>query len=247
MMKITVLGYYGGYPFNGDGTSSYLVQTETFNLLLDCGSGALIELENHLDPLQLDAVILTHYHADHIADVGVLQHYWQLAKGNKKKPILPIYGHSLDQQNFERLNWPNATKACAYQVGQKLDLGPLSITFFEVKHPVKTFAMRIMNSMTKENFVFTGDTTTIDGLAEFSKDTDLLITDTNFLDKPDGPKWHLTASESGELAKNANTKLLMMSHLPQHVSTNDLIESAQKKAGLIKVVTAYKGMVTEID
>lgn len=91
-MKITVLGYYGGYPFNGDGTSSYLVQSDDFNLLLDCGSGALIELEKHLDPLQLDAVVLTHYHADHIADVGVLQHYWQLAPGIKKSQFCQFMG-----------------------------------------------------------------------------------------------------------------------------------------------------------
>ena len=40
-MKVTVLGYYGGYPDNGIATSGYLIQTEKINLLLDCGSGVL--------------------------------------------------------------------------------------------------------------------------------------------------------------------------------------------------------------
>lgn len=245
-MKITVLGYYGGYPFNGDGTSSYLVQSDDFNLLLDCGSGALIELEKHLDPLQLDAVVLTHYHADHIADVGVLQHYWQLAPGIKKKPILPIYGHSFDQPNFDRLNWPNSTAAHSYNVNQNLTLGPLELSFFEVKHPVRTFAVRIIDRPSGKNFVFTADTTTIEGLASFAKKTNLLITDTNFLEVPSGPKWHLTAAESGQLASDAKVDSLLLSHLPQHIEKSKLIDAAKQNMGSIKISVAQKGLVINL-
>ncbi|MBA1394328.1 MBL fold metallo-hydrolase, partial [Lactobacillus sp. XV13L] len=91
-MKLTVLGYYGGYSYRGQGTSGYLLQDQGFNLLLDCGSGVLNSLESVLDPLQLDAVLLTHYHHDHTADLGVLQYYWQLKSGSKKHLELPIYG-----------------------------------------------------------------------------------------------------------------------------------------------------------
>lgn len=38
-MKLTVLGYYGGYPYDGVGTSSYLITAGDYHLLLDCGSG----------------------------------------------------------------------------------------------------------------------------------------------------------------------------------------------------------------
>ncbi|MEG0781710.1 MBL fold metallo-hydrolase, partial [Carnobacterium sp.] len=72
-MKLTILGYWGGYPINNEGTSSYLVESEGYHLLIDAGSASLISLENHLDPLELDAVILSHYHHDHVADIGVLQ------------------------------------------------------------------------------------------------------------------------------------------------------------------------------
>ena len=70
-MKLTVLGCLGAYPYEGQGTSSYLLQADGFNLLLDAGSSTLVELEKELDPLDLDAVILSHYHHDHIADLGV--------------------------------------------------------------------------------------------------------------------------------------------------------------------------------
>ena len=72
-MKITVLGCLGAYPYNGEGTTGYLVESEGFHLLLDAGSTTLVQLEKILDPLDLDAVFLTHYHHDHFADLGVLK------------------------------------------------------------------------------------------------------------------------------------------------------------------------------
>lgn len=72
-MKLTVLGYYGGYPTNNIGTSSYLLESDSFHLLLDAGSYSLLTMEKYVDPLDLDAVLLSHYHHDHIADLGVLQ------------------------------------------------------------------------------------------------------------------------------------------------------------------------------
>lgn len=227
-MKITVIGFYGGYPYNGQATSSYLVQSDDFNLLLDCGSGALIQLEKVLDPLQLDAVILSHYHADHIADVGVLQHYWQLNPGIKKEPLLPIYGHTLDMVNFKRLNWPNSTQAMPYETNQPLDLGPFRITFLPVQHPVDAFAMRIVEKNSGKNFVFTADTRYFSELVKFVQDTDLMISDTNFLSEPKGSKWHLTVPETGKIVNEAHVKRLLMSHLPQNVAASELVKKARE-------------------
>lgn len=36
-MKLTVLGCLGAYPYEGHGTTSYLLQSGEFNLLLDAG------------------------------------------------------------------------------------------------------------------------------------------------------------------------------------------------------------------
>lgn len=228
-MKITVLGFYGGYPYNNEATSSYLIQESGFNLLLDCGSGALLKLENVLDPLQLDAVILSHYHADHIADIGVLQHYWQLRQGIRKEALLPIYGHPFDQPNFEKLNWPNSTVAQAYDVKKTNSIGPFNISFMKTKHPVTAFAMRISNAENK-SMTFTADSADMEEFVDFAQGTDCLITDTNFLTLPEQtPVWHMSAQQSGQLANHSQTKQLIMSHLPQDIAPEKLIKNAQKE------------------
>ena len=71
-MKLTILGFMGGYPAKGVGTTAYLLESENFRLLIDVGSNAILALERHLDPKLLDAVILTHYHPDHIGLVSKL-------------------------------------------------------------------------------------------------------------------------------------------------------------------------------
>ena len=103
-MKLTVIGSWSGYPKANEASSGYLLQHEDYHLLLDCGSGVLSKLQNILAPEQLNGVFITHYHADHIADIGVLQHA-RLITGllGKKMDCLPIYAHDLDKFEFSSL------------------------------------------------------------------------------------------------------------------------------------------------
>lgn len=187
-MEIRILGYYGGYPADGIGTSGYLVTSNGFNLLMDAGSGTLLELEKHLDPLQLDAVLLTHYHHDHTADVGPLQYLWQLRPGDKKEPVLPIYGHTKDPLNFAALTFGTFTKGVGYAGASQLAVGPFDLTFCETEHPVPAFAVRIVERATGKVVVNTSDTRYFAGLAPFAQDADLLMADTNFLNSKPQPR-----------------------------------------------------------
>lgn len=237
-MKVTVLGYYGGYPANGIGTSSYLIESNGFHLLMDCGSGALLSLEKVLDPLQLDAVILSHYHHDHVADVGVLQYYWQLHNERPNQQTLPIYGPTADPLMFGSLTWPHASEGKGYAPADVLNIGPLTISFLPMKHPVPAFGMRIVENPTGETLAFTADTAYIPELVPFVKHADLLMTDTNFFDDKTGTKWHMTAGESGKLAADAQVHQLMLTHLPQEGDLTTLKQEAQAQAGQVPVELA---------
>lgn len=243
-MKLTVLGYLGGYPDHNHGTSSYLLEIDGYKLLIDCGSGALINLENLINPLKLDAVILSHYHADHIADVGVLQYYWQL---HETDHALPIYGNADDQHNFDALSWPNATIKQPYYLDQVLELGPVKITFLKTNHPVPTYAMRIEETKTHKVLVFTADSDYFDELVEFAREADVLMTDTNFPNNVAKPKWHMNAKESAQLALDSRAKKLILTHLPSDERINDIIvETNQIIKDTIPVELASSYLTIEI-
>ncbi|KRK64924.1 beta-lactamase superfamily hydrolase [Companilactobacillus tucceti DSM 20183] len=240
-MLITVLGFYGGYPHNGIGTSGYLLRDDNFNVLIDCGSGVLNVLSNYLDPTDLDAVVLSHYHHDHTADLGVLQYNWLAA--DKDQP-LPIYGHTQDFVNFAQLTEGDATKGIAYNDYEPTNIGPFKFEFLRTIHPVPAYAMRITKG--DETIVYTADTTYFDGLVDFAKGADLLITDTNFPEEVTGRKWHMNTKESGTLAKDAGVKRMMISHLPQNYKKQTLLEQSQKYAGDIPVIRAFQGLEVQV-
>ncbi|UYT09811.1 MBL fold metallo-hydrolase [Lactococcus garvieae] len=240
-MKLTALGVWGGYPTNDSGTASYLLQSEEgFNLLLDAGSRAVTELEHELSPNDLGAIIVSHYHEDHIADLGALRQYRQLQ--TVKPKILPIYGHQENEYEFSKLSLENVSEGIAYDVNNGTSIGPFDIQFLRTVHPVICYAMRIVDRATGQVLVYTGDSGYFAELVDFSKDAAILLADVYFFkDKTNMPN-HLSSVEAGKIAVQANVKKLILTHLPQIGDLQVLRAEAQEVAGNIPVDLAQPHM-----
>ena len=72
-MRLTVVGCSGSVP--GPRLARVLLPREaehegrTWRVVLDLGNGALGALQQHIDPCDVDAVLLSHLHADHCLDL----------------------------------------------------------------------------------------------------------------------------------------------------------------------------------
>lgn len=244
-MKLTILGYLGGYPYKGKGTSSYLLESDGFSLLIDAGSSTLNILQKHLNPLKLDSVILSHYHEDHVADLGVLQYYRQLRGKGKNVPVLPIYGHTEDLESYHRLTLEGISISMPYEERKPLDIGPFSIQFLRTVHPVPCFAMRIKEKQTGKNLVYTGDSGYLEALIPFAFQTDVLLADTYLFAGKEKHLAHLTAKETGEIAQLAQVKQVILSHLPQDGDLQVLKKQTEKEVTNIPVRLASESMMVE--
>lgn len=239
-MKITVVGFWGAYPEENEATSCYLLEKDGFKLLIDCGSGALNQLPKYVDPFDLDALILSHYHQDHIADVGVLQYQFLVQNGIRdQKKKLPIFGHTEDLESFDKLDH-EYTFSKAYDPAAKLRIGPFEIQFLKTIHPVVCYAMRITDG--NHVITYTADSSFTEKFIEFSRDSDLLITDCNFYEGQDGSQaGHMNSTECGLLAKKANVETLILSHHPHFGDRSKLLEETSKHfPGNIEL--AYAGL-----
>jgi ribonuclease BN (tRNA processing enzyme) len=234
-MKLTIIGYWGGYPKKNGASSGYLLEHNGFSLLLDCGSGVLSKLQNVIQPENLDAVFLSHYHSDHIADIGVLQHA-RLIQGflGKQMQTLPIYGHTFDQAEFAKLTYKNITAGVPIDPYQTLVLGPFHITFLKTDHPAVCFAARI--EAEGKSFVYTGDGSYKPELIDFCREADLLLCECNFYGNQDGKQaGHMNSIEAGELAEKAGVKQLCLTHLPHYGDPSELLTEAKTKfTGIIQ-------------
>lgn len=247
-MKITVLGFYGGYPTQGVGTTSYLVESDDYHLLLDVGSASVLELEKHVDPLQLDAVLLSHYHPDHVADLGVLQHVRLLKRDEhgRKAPLLPIYGHDETNDEFAKLTMDGVSQGTAYNHQPEVSIGPFDVTYMKTLHPVPTYAFRIIERETGKVLVFTADSGYLEEFVSFAETADLLITDTNLFKGQERHQVHMTSKECGEIAEKASVKKLVLSHLPQSGDWEQLRKEAKEEVTNTAVLLAEKGLTIEV-
>lgn len=233
-MKLTALGVWGGYPYKDAGTTVYLLTSNSgFNLMIDAGSRAVTELEHEVSPLCIDAVIVSHYHQDHIADLGVLRQYrqlWPKTDPDWDSAILKIYGHNEDTHEFQNLTLDGVSEGIAYDVNGVQKIGPFDITFTKTVHPIICYAMRITERKTGQTLVFTGDTGWFNGLVDFSKDADMLLADVYFFsDKSNMPN-HLSSLEAGRIAREAKVKQLVLTHLPQFGDLEQLRQEAADEA-----------------
>ena len=89
-MRLTVLGCSGSGPGPFSPASGYLITAGDATLVLDLGNGTFGPLQRHADPWQLDAVLFSHLHPDHCADLNPLLRARAMADEPTATP-LPIY------------------------------------------------------------------------------------------------------------------------------------------------------------
>lgn len=234
-VKLTIVGCWGGYPKVNEASTGYFLEHDGFKLMIDFGSGVLAKLQNFVQPEELDALVLSHYHPDHVADIGVLQHA-RLIQGflGKKSPQLPIYGHTQDKQEFAKLTYKNITKGVAFDPEKKLEIGPFTITFLTAVHPVLCYAMRIEAG--GKVLVYTADTSYKEEFISFASGADLLLSECNFYGSQDGKgAGHMNSYDNGRLAQEAGVKQLILTHLPHYGELEQLVNEA---------LTIYQGPIS---
>lgn len=222
-MKLTVIGSMGAYPSADNPSSGYLLQHDGFSMMLDFGSAVYYNLISHIDINDLNAVYLSHYHPDHTADIGVLQHAVKVQTdlGNRHLK-LPIYGRH-GGHFFEKLTYHDYTIGKGISAGKLERIGPFECEFLENDHPEGCLAVRIRTG--GKTIVYTGDTGWYDGLVDFAAGCDLLLCETSLFNRFKGRvPGHLCAEDVGMLAKRAGVKSLALCHFPHFGDPYTLVD-----------------------
>ncbi|MFD0871839.1 MULTISPECIES: MBL fold metallo-hydrolase [Paenibacillus] len=227
-MHITTLGSWGAYPAAQSATSGYLLESGTTRILVDCGSGVLAQLQRYTELEWLDAVVLSHSHTDHIADVYCLQYAIMILTelGKRSRP-LDIYAHIEEPERMESLNYPPYCRAYPIDAGDRLTIGDVRFQFGRNVHPVSCLSMRIEHQ--DRSIAYTADTEWHDGLVELSRGADMLLSECSLYNQQFGKiRGHLTAGEAGRLAALADAGRLVLTHLPHYGDHQTLVRQAQE-------------------
>jgi ribonuclease BN (tRNA processing enzyme) len=209
-MELTVVGSSGSFPSADSPCSCYLVEADGYRMVLDLGNGALGALQRHCSIYEVDAVLLSHLHADHCVDMCS----YYVARNYRVEGCpdpLPVYGPHGTPERLAR----------AYDMdehpGMKevFDFHTLrdTVTAARVAHPVEAYAFRVEHG--GSSFVYTGDTGPCQELVDLARGTDLLLSEAAFTDgKEDIPDLHLNGRQAGEHAARAGVGRLVLTHIP---------------------------------
>ena len=204
-MRLTLLGVYGPFPAPGKGCSSYLVEDGDTRILLDCGSGSLSRLlAIRPGPLMLDAIVLSHLHADHAGEIDLYRYLLEFGQGSA--PLLVL------SPEIERLDYP-VFRPVRVADGTELMIGSLTLRFSKMQHAVLTMGVRITDKRGRSLF-YTGDSGWFDGIADAAKNADLLLSDACLFDRsnPNALKNHMTVSEVMTLRAQARCARAVLTH-----------------------------------
>ncbi|NJP36773.1 MBL fold metallo-hydrolase [Alkalicoccus luteus] len=245
-MKITVVGRWGAFPEQGEATACYIVEHDGYCFLLDCGSGALSSLQTYIDRRQIAAVISTHHHFDHVADLGALVYSRVVDQAlNDTDKTLAIHCPHESRLHYEQYEKTPAAEVISYQETGVIKLGGVTVTFQRTGHPVPCFAVRL--EAEGKTIVFTADAVYDEKLGVFAYGADLLIAESSFYAGQDAKGFgHMTSEECGKLARNAKAGELWLTHLPHFGEVAELKKQAEKEfSGAVKLAEAGLTMQAE--
>ena len=217
-MDLTVVGSSGSFPSADSPCSCYLVQADGYRLVIDLGNGALGALQRYCGLYEVDAVVLSHLHADHCVDMCA----YYVARNYRVEGCpdpLPVYGPHGTAERLARAydmdEHPGMKQVFDFNTLENgtFQLGPFSITAARVAHPVEAFAFRVEHG--GSSLVYSGDTGPCAQLVDLAGGADLLLSEAAFTHgKEEIPDLHLNGRQAGEHAARAGVGRLVLTHIP---------------------------------
>ncbi|MBM7556139.1 MBL fold metallo-hydrolase [Halanaerobacter jeridensis] len=245
-MKVTVLGNRSPYPTQSSGGSSYLVQNEDKNILLDVGPDTLHNLQKIIPCHELDAVIISHLHLDHFLDLLPLHHAITLALNNGyRDEALAVYLPFDESEELDFIRTKVGEEFHLQEINSEsqLDFEKLKACFHPTTHSKECLGIKICDSTSMLGY--TADTALDAQLVDFFTGIDMLLAEASLLEKDKDKRslGHMTVGEAVQFGARAGVNKLLLTHL---ASTYDLVEIESEvpqvyfDVEITKVLTEYK-------
>jgi ribonuclease BN (tRNA processing enzyme) len=242
-VRIIVLGGCGAWPEAGGACSGFLVEHDGFRLVVDLGYATLPRLLEHVAADQVDAVVISHGHPDHCADLNPLLR--ARALDDHPPDPLPVHAPPGALDAVLALDRPEML-AGAYEISDVPDrIGPFGVRTRLLPHWLPNVGLRI--EADGQAFAYTGDCGPGDGVIDLARDVDLLTAEATYLDPvPEDSRSYLTsARQAAEQARRAAARRLLLTHLwPGTDRARARAEAATEYDGRIDVATS--GLVVDL-
>lgn len=236
-LHLTILGCATPYPSADNPCSGYLVSSGDTRIWMDAGTGTLGALQRHVRLDELDAIWISHLHADHCADLLTAYYGALYADVDLAAPI-PLYGPpgiANRLANFLTNTPVRSPIESAFAVtelhdGHQAVVGPLGLTSRAVSHGIPAFAVRI--EAAGKSLVYSGDTAPCASLTELAEGCDVLLCEAESAQAPaEDEQVHHTPENAGDLASATGAGRLIVTHVGRFLTPQQAVARASARFG----------------
>ncbi len=240
-MRLTILGRSPASPNPGEACAGYLVSGGGARVLVDIGPGVVAQLVTHHHPDELDAVVVSHMHADHMLDLVTLRYVypWRARPADQRLRVVLPPGSADQVLDLARgvgnaRHFEDCFRLSEHDGHSALAFGELAMQPVETQHYIPCWGFRIEADGSRLSY--TADTAPCGGLADLADSADLLLSEATLrsLDEdaiaPE-PRGHLLPAEAGVAASGGGSRRLMLTHLPVNGDGAWAIEAAADAFG----------------
>lgn len=223
-MRLTVLGRSPASPNPGEACAGYLVEGGGARLVIDIGPGVVAQLVKRHHPDELDAVVVSHMHADHMLDLVTLRYVypWRSRPTEQRLRVVLPPGSADQMLDLAKgvgnaRHFEDCFRLSEHDGTAPLTFGAMSLRPVETQHYIPCWGFRI--EADGRRVAYTADTGPSRGLSDLADGADLLLSEATLrtLDEdavPPEPRGHLLPAEAGTTARDGGSRRLMLTHLP---------------------------------
>jgi ribonuclease BN (tRNA processing enzyme) len=211
-LTLTILGCSGSFAGPGQACSGYLLSCGDEHVWLDCGSGTLANLQEHVPLDALTGIVVSHAHPDHWIELPLVhvafEHYVH-------RRHVPVFGTAETRERIEAARGGGVAPTFDWQTitdGSAFDLAGMRFTCAVTDHPVETLAIRIDDLTDGRTLVYSADTGSEWPLSTLGDGIDVALCEATMSEEDAGTFTHLTATEAGEAARTAGADRLVVTH-----------------------------------
>ena len=236
-MRVRVIGSSASVPRPGRACSCHLVRARGTNILLDMGTGALANLRLVMDYPDLDAIVISHMHADHFLDLIPLRYglkYGPLLRDDRMPIWLPPGGETQLRAlaaTFVR-EGPNdfldeVFAINEYDPNAPLEIEKLTLTFAKTVHYIDAYAVRVERD--GASVCYSSDTAPSAQVEALARGSSIFLCEAalGLANEPGPIRGHLSAIEAGEMAQRAGARRLVLTHYGTEFAPGELEDAAR--------------------
>jgi ribonuclease BN (tRNA processing enzyme) len=216
--------------------------------MVDAGNNAIGTLQSCCDLLDVDAVLLSHLHADHCIDL-VAYAYARRYHPLGMPPALPVYGPVGTRERlvgcFEHppVDGLRETYDFRTMAPGSFEIGPFTVDLARVAHPIEAYGVRL--TADGRSLTYSGDTGPCEDLITLARGTDAFLCEASWHDDVANPPGvHLSGREAAEHGDRAGVGRLLLTHLvpwsDPHRTMNEATGSYAGEISLVRTGERYE-------